>query len=132
MAQITRKPDYSDLDLDFIAHPVTKDVMIKTGDDAIKRSVRNLILTNYYDRPFNHSIGSGVQKLLFENINPLTLGFLKDAIINVISIHETRVSLNDVQIDEDLDRNGFTVTISFTVQNKLEPVITSFFLERLR
>ena len=49
---INRQPDYTDLDLDFLRHPTTSDVVVKSGDDAIKRSIRNLIFTNYYDRPF--------------------------------------------------------------------------------
>ena len=68
--KVTRKNDYSDLDLDFLAHPTTGDVVKKTGLDAIKRSVRNLILTNYYDKPFRPGIGSNAQKILFDNINP--------------------------------------------------------------
>jgi len=76
----TRKHDWADLDLDFFPHPTTKDVVKKTGPDAIKRAVRNLILTNYYDRPFRSYIGSNAQKILFDNINPLTAAFLKDAI----------------------------------------------------
>ena len=64
--KVTRRNDYSDLDLDFIAHPTTGDVVKKTGVDAIKRSVRNLILTNFYDRPFRSYIGSNAQKILFD------------------------------------------------------------------
>jgi len=66
--RITRKHDYSDLDLDFLAHPTTGDVVRKTGLDAIKRSVRNLVLTNFYDRKFRSAIGSNATKILFDNI----------------------------------------------------------------
>ena len=64
-----RALDYQDLDLDFIAHPVRKDIVKKTGPDAVARAIRNLVLTNFYDRPFRPYIGSNAQKLLFENIN---------------------------------------------------------------
>ena len=67
---ISRTPDYSDLDLDFIPHRTTKDVLVKTGADAIKRSVRNLVLTNFYEKPFRPGIGSNAVKLLFDNITP--------------------------------------------------------------
>ena len=81
-----------------MAHPTTGDVMKKTGVDAIKRSIRNLILTNFYDRPFRSYIGSNAQKLLFENANPLTANFLKDAIQEVITNYEPRVKVNDIRV----------------------------------
>lgn len=135
--KVTRRPDYSDLDLDFIANPSTGDVVKKTGVDAIKRSLRSLIFTNFYDRPFRPYIGSNVQKLLFENINILTAGFLHDAVVEVIRNYEPRVQLledatDGVQVKVDNDRNGYTVTISFTVVNSGLPVTISIFLERLR
>lgn len=133
MAQnIARKPDYSDLDLDFIMHPTTKDVVIKKGADAIKRSVRNLILTNFYDRPFRPYIGSNVNRLLFEGMNPLTATFLKNAIIEVITNYEPRVRLSGVELSEDPDNNGINVTISYVILNRSEPVVTTIFLERIR
>ena len=88
--KVTRKRDWADLDLDFIAHPTTGDVVKKTGVDAIKRSIRNLVLTNFYDRKFRSYIGSNAQKVLFENINPFTATFLKDAITEVITNFEPR------------------------------------------
>jgi phage baseplate assembly protein W len=132
MAQISRRPDYSDLDLDFIPHPTTKDVVRKIGADAIKRSVRNLILTNYYDKPFRPGIGSNVPKLLFENANPLIENFLRDAITNVLSNFEPRIRLVDTRINFDFDNNGYNVTLSYIILNREEPITTSIFLERIR
>lgn len=128
----SRDKDYADLDLDFIAHPTTKDVVIKKGADAIKRSVRNLILTNFYDRPFRSYIGSNVQKLLFENVNPLTASFLKDAIYEVIQNYEPRVNLLSVEVQFDIDNNGFNVILQYVILNRSEPIITTIFLERIR
>lgn len=135
--KVTRRPDYSDLDLDFIANGVTGDIVRKEGVDAIKRSIRNLILTNFYDRPFQSYIGSNVQKLLFENIMPLTATFLKDAIVEVITNFEPRVELindinNGVRIDPDEDNNGYNVTLSFIIINRGEPATINIFLERIR
>jgi hypothetical protein len=133
MAQnITRNPDYSDLDLDFLKHPTTGDVVKKTGNDAIKRSIRNLILTNFYDRPFRSYIGSNVQKLLFENAVPLAVNFLKDAIMEVIYNFEPRVELRQVDVNFDEDNNGFNVTLYYVILNRGEPVVTGIFLERIR
>jgi phage baseplate assembly protein W len=128
----SREPDYSDLDLDFLAHPTTKDVVKKTGTDAIKRSVRNLILTNYYEKPFRPGIGSNALKLLFENMTPLTSNFLKDAIFEVIRNYEPRVHVLDVRVGMDFDNNGYNVVIDFVVLNRNLPVTISLFLERIR
>jgi len=135
--KVTRKFDYSDLDLDFIAHPTSKDVVKKKGFDAIKRSIRNLVLTNFYDKPFRSYIGSNVQKILFDNINPFTAIFLRDAIEEVITNFEPRVKLredvsNGIVVNVSSDNNGYDVTISFTILNTGAPVTFSLFLERLR
>lgn len=134
MSKIARQPDYKDLDLDFIAHPTTKDVVKKTGVDAIRRSVRNLVLTNFYDKPFRSYVGSNVRKLLFENINPLTQTFLKDAVEEVIRNHEPRVQIHDggVKVYLAPDYDGFNVTIDFTIVNTGTPVRIALFLERIR
>ena len=129
---IARQPDYSDLDLDFMAHPTTGDIVKKKGAEAIKRSVRNLILTNFYDRPFSHNIGSNAQRLLFENANIITANLLVDAIKEVINKFEPRIILNAVEANFDFDYNGYNVTITFSMVNRPEPMITTIFLERIR
>jgi phage baseplate assembly protein W len=129
---INRQPDYADLDLDFLRHPATNDVVIKTGDEAIKRSIRNLIFTNYYDRPFRSFIGSNVRNILFENISPFSASQLEIAISDVINNFEPRVKLTDVRVDHDLDRNGFTVNLFYIIKNREQPIITTIFLERVR
>jgi phage baseplate assembly protein W len=129
---INRAPDYSDLDLDFFAHPTTKDVMIKTGEDAVKRSIRNLLFTNFYDRPFRHNIGSNVTRMLFDNVTPMTAMFLREAIIETINNFEPRVRVTEVSVNFDIDNNGFNVTLQYVILNRELPVVTSLFLERIR
>jgi phage baseplate assembly protein W len=128
----SRQPDYSDLDLDFIPHPTTGDILRKTGQDAIKRSVRNLILTNYYEKPFRPGIGSNAVKLLFENATPFTTTFLKDAIMEVIRNYEPRVGVVEVDVIFDPDNNGYDVKLQYVILNRNEPVVTTIFLERIR
>lgn len=128
----SRTPDYSDLDLDFLAHPTTGDVIVKTGADAINRSIRNLVLTNFYEKPFRPGIGSNALKLLFENATPLTANFLKDAIYEVIQNYEPRVSLRNVAVQFDLDNNGYNVLMEYIILNRNQPAITTLFLERIR
>ena len=123
---------WTDLDLDFIAHPVTKDIIFKTDVDAVKRSIRNLILTNRYERPFQPEIDGGVTRHLFQLSTPSTKLDIKTAIQVAIANFEPRVQLIDVFVGGDLDRNGFDVTINFRVINVPEPVTIELFLERLR
>jgi phage baseplate assembly protein W len=132
MTKIARSPDYSDFDMDFTRHPTTNDVVIKTGEDAIKRSIRNLVFTNFYDRPFRSYIGSNARKMLFENVTPLTSNFLRDAIYEVIGNYEPRVLVNNVGISVSPDRNGYDTVISFIIINRNQPVTISLFLERIR
>ena len=134
MAQVTisRQPDYSDLDLDFMINPVTGDINKKTGEAAIKRSVRNLIFTNYYERPFKSNIGSDVTKLLFDNVDVLTASLIEDAIARLINNFEPRVKLQDVVVSFDIDNNGFNVRLEYIILNRQLPVTTSLFLERIR
>ena len=132
MGKIAKSPDYSDLDLDFIMHPTTKDVVRKFGPDAIKRSVRNLILTNFYDKPFRSGVGSNATRLLFENMTPLTNNFLKDAIIEVITNYEPRVEIYSVEVEFDYDNNGYNATLNYIILNNNSKITTSVFLERIR
>jgi phage baseplate assembly protein W len=129
---ISRSPDYSDLDLDFIPHRTTKDVLVKTGADAIKRSVRNLVLTNFYEKPFRPGIGSNAVKLLFDNITPLVANFLENAITEVIKNYEPRVEVLRVTVVPDYDNNGYTARLDFVILNRNEPLTTTIFLERVR
>lgn len=127
-----RLPDYTDLDLDFFANPTTGDVVKKVGEEAIKRSVRNLIFTNFYERPFQSYIGSSVRQLLFENVTPMTISFIETAIRDVINNFEPRVRLLKVIVSADIDRNGFSAELHYVIKNREEPIITSIFLERIR
>lgn len=130
-----RNPTYKDLDLDFLNKNMDGEYFVnitKSDEDAIKRSVRNLIFTNYYERPFRSYLGSGVRQMLFENATPLTANLLETAIRDVINNFETRVKLLAVTVSADLDRNGFNVQLQYVINNNLQPVVTSIFLERIR
>lgn len=130
--QKSRKYDYSDLDLDFIPHPTTGDVVKKVGVEAIKRSVRNLVLTNYYEKPFRPGIGSSVIKLLFENNDSIVHTFIENAIKEVIDNYEPRVRLEEIRALFNESSNGYDISLYFVILNTNEPVITSMFLERIR
>ena len=123
---------WADLDLDFTAHPVTKDIVLKKDVEAVKRSIRNLILTNQYERPFQPNIDGGVTRHLFELATPHTIHNIESAIRNCINNYEPRAEVLDVFVTGDLDNNGFHVSISFRVINTPDPVTVELFLERLR
>lgn len=116
MATITRTNQiFKDFDLAFASHPNTKDLVKKRDADAIKQSLKNLILTNYYERPFHSEIGSPVRALLFELATPLTMHAMKRGIEDVIRNFEPRVLLEDVSVYMRPDSNSCDVSITFTV-----------------
>jgi len=128
----TNSRRWSDLDLDFKSHPVTNDIVVKTDVEAVKRSIRNLILTNKYERPFQPDIDGGVTRHLFQLSTPQTKYDVKTAISNAINNFEPRAELIDIKVGGDLDKNGFDVSITFSVVNTFDPVTIELFLERLR
>lgn len=129
---VNRAPDYTDLDLDFLPNPATGDINIVGGEQAIKRSIRNLVFTNFYERKFQSTIGSDVNALLFDLATPLTSVYLENSIKSVINNFEPRVIMNNVTVREDLDNNGYNVTMEYTILNRNLPVISTLFLERIR
>ena len=123
---------YSDLNLNFTKNPATNDVARLTDVEAVKRSVRNLVLTNQFERPFHPEIGSSVRALLFENVTPLNAILLEDRIREVIINFEDRAEITSVRVIDDADRNGYRVIINFQVLNSVENVTITEFLQRLR
>lgn len=129
---LARKYTYADLDLDFNANPMTGDINPVKDIEAIKRSVQNLILTNYQERPFQPEIGSGVRGLLFELADPITTHSIEQAIRRTIKNFEPRVSILGVQVSDDVDNNTYNVTIAFQLIASEKVGNISIILERLR
>ena len=124
---------YSDLDLFFNKKTTSKDISKVTNIQAVKRSVRNLILTNHYEKPFHPEIGSGIRAILFEPITPLVSHILTRKVEDVIENFEPRARLIGVKAAPDLDRNAYEITIKFYVANApTELAELTVFLERLR
>jgi phage baseplate assembly protein W len=124
--------DFRDLDLSFNIHPVRKDINKHVGVKAVINSIKNLVLTNHYEKPFQPEIGSNVRKLLFENIDALTSIALQREISQVIANYEPRASVSKVYVFADYDNNGFNVEVEFSVINQSDPITITFFLERIR
>jgi phage baseplate assembly protein W len=117
----------------FSSHPITGDINRVYDVESIKRSVKNLILTNYGERPFQPWIGSNIRGLLFEQMDPLTVSALKTQIEILLDNFEPRVVLTSLEIN-DLDSNSLRVTIYFTIVNSISGEVHSLdtFLDRIK
>jgi len=123
---------FSDLDLNFIANPVTGDISKKFDDNAIKQSIKNLVMTNHYEKPFHPEIGSQVQSLLFEPFSPLLQAMLERAIVNTISNFEPRVQLLGVTVKLNPNNHTVYVNIVFRIINTERPLTVDLTLQRTR
>ena len=130
MAKNTRT--FSDIDMAFLANPVSKDIYKKYDENAIKQSIKNLILTKNFERPFRSDIGSQISSLLFEPITPVLRATIKKTITNTIVSYEPRVNLLSVEVLLSPDNNGVYVTIVFSIVNTSTPISVDLFLERTR
>ena len=123
---------YKDLNLDFQKNTATKDIQKITDIEAVKRSVRNLINLNHYEKPFHPEIGSNLRAMLFENITPQMNHIISKQIDILIRNFEPRCRLVQVRTLPQFDRNAYAVTINFQVVNSPTPVVVETLLERLR
>jgi phage baseplate assembly protein W len=123
---------YSDIDFTFTKKPVTGDVALSFDDQAVIRSVRNLLSTRNYERPFNPDLGSSMDALLFENISPLVANSIKNEISRMIGNYEPRANIKDVVVNSDPDKNAYNVTLSFYIENATLPTTVTLLLERNR
>jgi|TARA_B110000977_G_scaffold52665_1_gene71554 phage baseplate assembly protein W len=123
---------YKDLNLDFQKNTATGDIQKLTDVESVKRSVRNLINTNHYEKPFHPEIGSNLRAMLFENITPQITHVISKQIEMLLKNYEPRCRLVQVNTQPMFDRNGYAAQISFYVVNHPEPVQVETFLERLR
>ena len=126
---------YKDLSLFFTPNPVSGDVTMVTDVQDIKRSVRNLIMTNRFEKPFHPEIASHVRDLLFERFTPITFNLLRNRIETVLANYEPRVSVTDIEIDDSgraMDNNELNVRIFFTLRNDPQIQSVDILLERIR
>jgi len=123
---------FRDIDLDFNRNAVTNDVAVVEDVVAVKRSVKNLIQTNFYERPFHPELGCGIRELLFENFTPMTKIFLQRKIEEVLINYEPRINLQNVAVDDDQDNNRLVVDIYFYVVGVPGPQVVQTFLQRVR
>ena len=123
---------FSDLDLNFTANPVSKDVSKKYDENAIKQSIKSLILTRNFERPFRSDIGSQIKTLMFEPITPMLSALIKKTIENTLNSYEPRANILNISVLLSPDNNGIYVTIVFAIVNTSTPISVDLFLERTR
>lgn len=123
---------YKDLDLDMNVHPSTGDLVYLRDDMAVKRAVKNIVLTSYYERHFNDIFGCEVKSSLFENFSPMTMIAIKTSVEYALGIFEPRINVIEVEVDPDIDNNGYNLTIWFNILNQINPLRVDLFLEKVR
>lgn len=123
---------FTDFKVNFDVHPVKRDLVLDTNEIAIKRSIKNLLFTDRYERFFQPRLGGGLKDFLFENITDVTADNIKNRIVETIQIYEPRAILEYVSVTADPDYNKYTATIVFSTKNNPQPVEISTILERIR
>jgi len=123
---------FSDLDLNFKLHPVKKDVNIHLNELAITNSIKNLVLTNHYERPFQPEVGSNIRRLLFDNLDAITAANIERELEETINNFEPRAKIHKVTAIAAPDQNGYKLKLEFFVLNNTSPITINFFLERVR
>ena len=124
--------EYVDLDLNFTVHPIRKDINKNRGVQAVTNSIKNLLLTIYYERPFHPEIGSNIRRMLFEPLDAIVAANLQREIEQTIINFEPRAKVSKVLVYPDYDNNGFKVDMTFYIVNRTDPITISFFLSRVR
>lgn len=123
---------FADLDLNFTAHPVSKDVSRRYNENAVKASLRNLLQTSYYERPFHSEIGAPIRQLLFDVPGPMNREMIRRAIEDTVSNYEPRVELLTVEVKYDLDNNSVDILLEFRVLNSPNVTTLELTLDRTR
>jgi len=127
-----RDSEYVDLDLGLVPNPFTNDISMLRDERAIKNAVRNLLLTNFFERPFAPLLGANLTALLFEPADEITKSRLRESIARVLAKHEPRISLTNIAIIDEADSNLYNITIQFNIEEINTQTDVSVQLKRLR
>jgi len=123
---------YSDIDFTFTKKPVVGDIALSYDSQAVIRSIRNILLTRHYEKPFNPNFGSNIDALLFEMVSPLSVSSLETEIRSAIENYEPRATINEVVVTALPDNNAYNVNLSFYIENATLPTTVTLLLERNR
>ena len=123
---------YSDIDFNLARKPVVGDIALSYDSQAIIRSIRNILLTKKFEKPWNPQFGSNIDAILFENMSFLAAGALEKEITNSVNNYEPRANLKQVVVKPIPDKNAYSVTLTFFIANATQPTTVTVFLERNR
>ncbi len=129
---MSEKREFSDISLSFEANPVTGDIIKVKDDISVKQSIKTLVLTEFFEVPFQKNKGTKVRKILFELITDDGAEMLRNEIVNVIKENEPRANLIDVLVQPIPDENRYIIKIIFSMINTLEPLTTEIVISRVR
>ena len=128
----TKELIFKDIPISFNAHPVTGLVKALTNRESVKQSVKNIVLTNHYERPYNPFLGGDVLSKLFEPMTPITEYEVTTNIKQALENFEPRADVLEVVVDAKEDLNALEVSITFNIINEIDPVTVNVLLERVR
>ena len=128
----TYNRNYKDINFDFTANPVTGDVATVKDAVSVKRGIRNVLLTENYERLFNPEFGSGVKNILFEPMTPITAQRLEDEVASAINAWEQRAELIKINVISEDEYNRYRVSVKFRINNSIETEQVDVFLSRER
>jgi len=131
-SRVSRSKQWSDLDLSLTLHPIRKDIMPLRDDAALRNSIKNLLLTNFYERPFNMGIGANMRALLFEPADSITRIAIRDNIARTISDYEPRVELIYIKVDDQADSNAYNIVVKFRIKEHDSEDKVEIVLRRIR
>ena len=123
---------FTDIDFNFKPHPISGDVATRVNENAVKQSLRSLILTTNYERPFQSQIGTPIKNMLFEHSSPLTQQIITRAIEDTVRNFEPRASLREVGVNLNSDNNSIDIRIEYTILNSSPLQVLNLTLERTR
>jgi len=129
---VSKKKPHRDLDLSLKIHPIRKDIIPLKDDAAIKNAIKNLLITNFYERPFQDDLGANLRGLLFEPAGVLTNIQLRDNIRFCIEKYEPRVNVNSIDITDVVDENRYIIKVIFTIKEFSTKDSVEMVLRRLR
>ena len=129
---VSKKKPWRDLDLSLKIHPIRKDIIPLKDDAAIKNAVKNLLVSNFYERPFQEDLGANLRGLLFEPAGFLTEIQLRDNIKNVIRKYEPRIKVQSIDITDNSDTNSYIILVNFLIKEYDTTESVEIVLRRLR
>ena len=129
---VSKKKPWRDLDLSLKIHPIRKDIIPLKDDAAIKNAVKNLLVSNFFERPFQPTLGANLRGLLFEPADAITKLDLKQGIRRVLDTHEPRIRVLNIKVLDESDNNSYRITVNFLIKEYDTAESVEIILRRLR